>query len=437
MQDEHEKGKNRVGVARRGASVYAECRELSQEQIRDFLKSSEPIDFAGCGRDEKYAWVECVLRRQNYGELSKRDRGVVRDYLEKVTGMSAAQTTRLIRGFLDNGVVKAAPYQRHCFSALYTAEDITLLAEVDRAHERLSGPATRHLFQRAYEQYGNKQYKRLAKISVAHLYNLRASARYRNQVAVFEPTRPSAIAIGERRKPDPQGRPGFLRVDTVHQGDWDGAKGVYHVNAVDTVTQWQVVGCASKISEAYLLPVLKAVVAQFPFVILGFHVDNGSEYINYRVASMLEKLHAEFTKSRACRSQDNALVEGKNGAVVRKLIGYGYIAGEHAEAIGKFYAQHLNPYLNLHRPCGFATVSLDERGKRRRQYKTEDYRTPLEKLKSLERAEQYLKPGLSLAELDRQALAMSDTECARQMNAAKSRLLRQCKMQFPVPPPFR
>jgi len=410
---------------------------LSQEQIRDFLKSSEPIDFAGCGRDEKYAWVECVLRRQNYGELSKRDRGVVRDYLEKVTGMSAAQTTRLIRGFLDNGVVKAAPYQRHCFSALYTAEDITLLAEVDRAHERLSGPATRHLFQRAYEQYGNKQYKRLAKISVAHLYNLRASARYRNQVAVFEPTRPSAIAIGERRKPDPQGRPGFLRVDTVHQGDWDGAKGVYHVNAVDTVTQWQVVGCASKISEAYLLPVLKAVVAQFPFVILGFHVDNGSEYINYRVASMLEKLHAEFTKSRACRSQDNALVEGKNGAVVRKLIGYGYIAGEHAEAIGKFYAQHLNPYLNLHRPCGFATVSLDERGKRRRQYKTEDYRTPLEKLKSLERAEQYLKPGLSLAELDRQALAMSDTECARQMNAAKSRLLRQCKMQFPVPPPFR
>jgi len=149
---------------------------------------------------------------------------------------------------------------------------------------------------------------------------------------------------------------------------------------------------------------------------------------------MLEKLHAEFTKSRACRSQDNALVEGKNGAVVRKLIGYGYIAGEHAEAIGKFYARHLNPYLNLHRPCGFATVSLDERGKRRRDYKTEDYRTPFEKLKSLERAEQYLQPGLSLAELEREALAMSDTECARQMNAAKSRLLRQCKVQSPLPP---
>ena len=410
---------------------------LSREQIREFLKSSQPIEFAGCGRDEKYAWVEGALRAQDYGELGKGERGVVRAYVEKVTGMSASQTTRLIRGFLDRGAVSAAAYERHCFRARYTAEDIALLAEVDRAHERLSGPATRRILQRAYEQYGDQQYERLAKISVSHLYNLRASARYRNQAAVFEPTRPTAIAIGERRRPEPHGRPGFLRVDTVHQGDWDGAKGVYHINAVDAVTQWQVVGCTSKISEAYLLPVLEAVLAQFPFMILGFHADNGSEYINHRVAAMLEKLHADFTKSRACRSQDNALVEGKNGAVIRKLIGYGYIAGEHAEAIGRFYARHLNPYLNLHRPCGFATVSLDERGKRRREYKTEDYRTPFEKLKSLELAESCLRRGVSLAELEREALTASDTECARKMNAAKSKLLRQCKVQSPVPPPFR
>jgi transposase InsO family protein len=410
---------------------------LSREQIREFLESSEPIEFAGCGRNEKYGWVERVLRAQRYGELSKGERGLVRAYVEKVTGMSASQATRLIRAFLDQGVVRATPYQRHRFRTRFTPEDLALLAEVDRAHERLSGPATRRILQREYEQFGNKAYERLANISVAHLYNLRASARYRNQAAVFEPTRCSAIGIGERRRPEPRGRPGFLRVDTVHQGDWDGAKGVYHINAVDAVTQWQVVGCTSKISEAYLLPVLQAVLAQFPFVILGFHADNGSEYINHQVARMLGKLHAEFTKSRACRSQDNALVEGKNGAVVRKLIGYGYIAGEHAEEIGRFYARHLNPYLNFHRPCGFATVSLDERGKRRRRYPTEDYRTPLEKLKSLERAEQYLKPGVTLVELEREAQVMSDTVFARQMNAAKVRLLRRCKVPFPVPPPFR
>jgi len=402
---------------------------LSRDQIQQFLQSSEPIEFASSGRDERYLWVERVLVAQKYRGLGKGERGLVRAYLRKVTGLSEAQSTRLIRAFLDHGVVRAQPYQRHTFAARYTAEDIALLAEVDRAHGRLSGPATRRILQRAYEQFGEKQYGRLAKISVAHLYNLRASARYRNQAAVFEPTQSTTAAIGQRRKPDPQGRPGYVRVDTVHQGDSAGTKGVYHINAVDAVTQWQVVGCAEKISEAYLVPVLAAVLVQFPFPIRGFHADNGSEYINHRVAEMLRKLHAEFTKSRACRTQDNALVEGKNGAVIRKLIGYGHIAGLHATALHNFYLEHLNPYLNFHRPCGFATVSLDERGKRQRKYKTEDYRTPFEKLQSLPEAERFLKPGLALSELEKWALAISDTECARRMNAAKAKLLRQCQTQ--------
>jgi transposase InsO family protein len=408
---------------------------LSRDQIQEFLRSSEPIEFSSGGRRERYGWVERVLAAQKYSELGKRERGLVRAYVRKVTGLSEAQSTRLIRAFLDHGVVCAQSYQRHRFASKYTAEDIALLAEVDRAHGRLSGPATRRILQRAYEQFGEKQYQRLAKISVAHLYNLRASARYRNQAAVFEPTQSTAAAIGQRRKPDPQGRPGYVRVDTVHQGDSAGAKGVYHINAVDAVTQWQVVGCAEKISEAYLMPVLAAVLAQFPFPIRGFHADNGSEYINHRVATMLRKLHAEFTKSRACRSQDNALVEGKNGAVIRKLIGYGHIAGLHAAALQNFYLEQLNPYLNFHRPCGFATVSLDERGKRQRKYKAEDYRTPFEKLQSLPEAERFLKPGLSLPELEKRALAISDTECARRMSAAKSKLLRQC--QTPLLPKFR
>jgi len=407
---------------------------LSRDQIQEFLRSREPIEFSSGGREERNQWVARVLAAQNYGKLGKRERGLVRAYVRKVTGLSEEQTTRLIRGFLDHGAVRAQLYQRHRFTAKYRVEDIALLAEVDRAHGRLSGPATRRILQRAYEQFGEKQYERLAQISVAHLYNLRASARYRNQAAVFEPTQSTAAAIGQRRKPNPQGQPGYLRVDTVHQGDSAGAKGVYHINAVDAVTQWQVVGCTEKISEAYLVPVLEAVLAQFPFPIRGFHTDNGSEYINHRVAEMLRKLHAEFTKSRACRSQDNALVEGKNGAVIRKLMGYGHMAGQHAATLQEFYVKHLNPYLNFHRPCGFATVSLDERGKRKRKYNVGDYRTPWEKLQSLPEAQRFLKPGLRLPELEKRALAISDTECARRMSAAKIKLLRQC--QTPSLPKF-
>jgi transposase InsO family protein len=197
-----------------------------------------------------------------------------------------------------------------------------------------------------------------------------------------------------------------------------------------------VVGCASQISERYLIPVLEAVLDQFPFCILGFHADNGSEFINYRVAGLLQKLLVEFTKSRACRTQDNALVEGKNGAVIRKHVGYGHIGGAHAAQLQAFYVRHFNPYLNFHRPCGFATVTLDARGKRRRQYPVKDYATPYEKLKSLPEAAGYLKPGLDFARLDQLAQALSDTEYAQQMHTAKVKLLRACKVESPVPPRF-
>ena len=205
---------------------------------------------------------------------------------------------------------------------------------------------------------------------------------------------------------------------------------------MDAVTQWQGVGCVSKISEHFLIPVLEAMLHQFPFRVRGPHADNGSEYINHTVANLLEKLLIEFTKSRANRSSDNALVEGKNGAIIRKLIGHGHIAGEHAELVQRFYTAHLNPYLNYHRPCGFATVSLDARGKRKRQYRLEDYATPYEKLKSLPAPAQYLKENINFAQLDKLARAMSDTEAAKKMGTAKTKLLRKCKSESPVPPRF-
>jgi transposase InsO family protein len=405
---------------------------LSEERIKEFLKGNETIEFSGQKRGEVYGWVQQLLVRQEYLGQARKQRGLIRAYTAKMTGLSLAQVTRLIRKYKADGVVEPVPYRRRRFPVKYLEQDIALLAETDRAHGWLSGPATLRILKREHQQYGKTEYARLGEISVAHLYNLRGSARYRKLAAKWEPTRPTATTIGERRKPDPQGRPGFLRIDTVHQGDWDGVKGVYHINAVDAVTQWQIVGCVGRICEQHLLPVLEAMLHQFPFRILGFHSDNGSEYINHEVAKLLRSLLIEFTKSRASRTQDNALVEGKNGAIIRKHIGYGHIAAGHAEAVQKFYMGHLNPYLNFHRPCGFATVSLDGRGKRRRQYKREDYATPHEKWKSLPEAEKYLKPGMSFARLDAVAEKMSDTECARKMMAAKTVLLRRCKLEAPV-----
>jgi transposase InsO family protein len=317
---------------------------LSLEQIQAFLEGSGEVGFKGQNREEVYGWVNQTLRQQRYEELKRRGRGLVRRYVEKMTGLSRAQTTRLITVYLAGDEVKPQPYRRRRFPRRYTGEEIALLANLDAAHETLSGPATKKLLQRACYNFHDRRYQSLACISVAHLYRLRASRAYRERRIKYQATRPTPVSIGERRKPEPRGRPGYLRIDTVHQGDQDGVKGVYHINAVDEVTQWEVVGSVEQISEAFLLPMLERMLAQFPFQILGFHSDNGSEYINHLVAELLQKLLIEQTKSRPRHSNDNGLAESKNGAVVRKHMGYTHIATAHAQAITDFFQEHLNPY---------------------------------------------------------------------------------------------
>jgi transposase InsO family protein len=303
---------------------------------------------------------------------------------------------------------------------VYTPRDIELLACLDEAHETLSGPATQKILQREYYDFGDRRYQRLARISVAQLYRLRKSRTYRKRRVVYQATRPTKVAIGERRAPRPEGRPGYLRVDTVHQGDWDGGKGVYHINAVDEVTQWQVVGAAGQISEAALKPVLEAMIEQFPFRIRGFHSDNGSEFINHTVARLLNKLLIEQTKSRPRHCNDNGLVESKNGAVIRKHMGYGYIAPRHAEAIGAFYREHFNPYLNFHRPCGVPEREVNAKGKEKKRYRW--YATPWEILRQLPGLAGHLKPHVTIQDLERQARAKTDTAAAAEMQTAKHKL---------------
>ena len=401
---------------------------LTLAEMREFLAASNNLSFAGTGRKQIYGLVEGVLRTQKYLGLAKKDKGIARRYLVKISGLSVAQITRLIARWSERGLIQPLASRRHRFPRRYTNDDIVLLAETDAAHEGLSAPAVRRILQREFKVHRKAKYERLASISASHIYNLRRTRAYREHHVHHTKTRASGVSIGERRKPEPRGKPGYLRVDAVHQGDTDSRKGIYHINAVDTVTQWQIVGCCETISEAHLMPVLEAILHQFPFRIRSFHCDNGSEFLNHRVKKLLNKmLVSEFTKSRAHRTTDNALVEGKNGAVVRKHIGHEPIAARHADEVRRFYTADFNPYLNYHRPCGFATVELSANGKRRRRYRHEDYRTPYEKLLLLEDWESCLKEGVSAARLEQQALRMSDTECALRMQQRKRRLLDACR----------
>ena len=395
------------------------------DQLVDFLAGTQAVAFSVISdKDARYRWIQGELVKFRYLTRSRQDRGVVIRYLIKVSGYSRQQLTRMIAQYRQTGRLQRRQRTVSGFKRKYTEKDIRLLADMDVRHDTPCGQAVKKLCERACGIFGQMEYTVLASISVSHLYNLRKSTPYTRRRRYFEKTKPQPSKIGERRKPRPNGEPGYIRIDTVHQGDLDKRKGVYHINAVDEVTQGEIVCAVEKISERYLIPALEELLEGFPYVILNFHSDNGSEYINKRVARLLEKLRIDFTKSRSRHSNDNALAESKNASVVRKIFGYSHIPQHWAPLINEFNRQHLNPYLNYHRPCFFPEIRTDDKGKERKIYRYENMMTPYDKLKSLPNAKDYLKPGLSFEILDKIAYQISDNEAADRLQRARRKLFK-------------
>ena len=257
-------------------------------------------DFELTDRGSAYAFVRRTLVRFEYHGLGKPDKGLVKRFLEKVTGLSRAHVTRLIRQHHRTGHIRdhGGKPPANAFPRRYTPYDAALLAEVDEAFGQLSGPATKVILWRMCHVYGDERFERLASISNGQIYNLRRTRAYRTGRLTFRKTLPTPIPIGVRRP--------HLR-----------------------------------------LP---------PSPSRPFHANNGSEYINREVADLLNKLHIPtFTKSRSRHSNDNALVESRNGSVVRSWLGHIHVPHHLVPQVNHFLRDSLCPLLNFHRPCLFPT----------------------------------------------------------------------------------
>ncbi len=402
------------------------------EDVEQFLAEPTGAQLKLQGNtDDVYKWIEHTLVRFRYPWLGKLQKGVILRYIRQLSGYTRQHVTKLVKQQRKTGYIQRKPRTNNGFSTTYTKADIHLLAGVDRVVDDLSGTSIKTFCQRALEVYGDQRFSRLANISVSHIYNLRKSKVYQRCRRKFTKTQGVKISIGERCKPCPNGAPGHLRVDSVHQGDMDGKKGVYHINSVDEVTQWEVVVTVQRITAQFMLPALKSLLQQFPFLIKGFHADNGSEYINHKVAEMLNALIIRLTKSRPRHSNDNALAESKNNSVVRKIFGYVHIPQKYAELMDVFNREYLNPCINFHRPCHFPTITTDSKGKQKRRYRQQDMMTPYDKLKSLPHAEQYLKPDITFKQLDTMAEKQSDLDAWGQMQKARSALFDTIFEQSP------
>jgi hypothetical protein len=176
-------------------------------------------------------WTQKTLCAQDYASLRRSGKGLVKRYVEKVTGRSRAQVTRLIDQYVKSGIRQTRRGRGRRFTAHYTAADIALLAEVDEAHETLSGPATRKILYRGYYEFADARFQGWQGFR-CRTSTTSASGGISRAPDAFTRTRPTPVSVGERRRPGSGGRPGYIRVDPVHQGDQGERR------AFITSTQW-------------------------------------------------------------------------------------------------------------------------------------------------------------------------------------------------------
>lgn len=395
---------------------------ITLDDVRRFLDGTLTCNFRVKTTQESYVWIKETLDKFRYSKQEKLQKSLVKKFIQKVTGYSRAQITRLVKVQKTTGKVMRKRYLRHVFSIKYSAADLILLAQTEALHDTPNGKATKSILDREWQVYGKLEFKHISQISVTHIYRLRKTFSYRRINLFYQKTKPTKTSIGERRKPEPNGLPGYLRVDSVHQGDKEKEKGVYHINIVDEVTQFEFVGAVAHIDEKHLIPILELLLDCFPYIIVEIHADNGGEYINQFVAELLQKLFIKLTKSRARKSTDNALVESKNGSVVRKWIGYEFLGKGFAKALNIFYFGCFHEYLNYHRSCAFPITITDKKGKEKKIYPQENYMTPFEKLKSIPHVEQYLKLGATIGSLEAIANKHSDNEMAKIIQTEREKM---------------
>lgn len=384
-------------------------------QIRAFLKGNQGVDLSvrDATIEEKYRLIRDTVKRLEYWKLSKKDKRPVLSYLRKLTGYRKTHLVTLIHRALF-GKLQHKDYHRTRARRVYTPLDIKLLEKTDELHLRLSESATQKILKREHEVFGRQNFKTIAGISHSHITNLRHHPIY--ETSWVNHTKARLVSIGITMPPQNFGKPGSIRVDTVHQRD------VFHINSVDEITQWEIVVCVPQISELFMLPALESLMAQYPFMIFNFHSDRGGEVINYQVADLLQRLVIKQTKSRARHSSDNALVETKNGHVIRKNMGWEHINQNLAEEVNHYYQNYFNPYLNYHRPCAYPTVKTNDKGKIIKVY--DHYEVPYEVLKSITGASEFLKPKTSFEKLDKIAYACSDNEWAEILRDQEKKLFQ-------------
>ena len=383
-------------------------RPSTVDQVRELLDGERASEPPVRTRAAAYRLVEQTLRRLDYCSLRKTEKGVVRRFLARGTGLSRAQIDRLLHQYRATGQLRdhrGAP--RRPFPRRYTDTDIELLAAVDVLHATPAVPVALKLHARAYHLFGDLRFERLAGISGGHLYNLRRSPVYRSyRAAKITPTRPVLTAVTRGHwKPQPFEQPGHLRVVSLRPKV--GLEGLHCLAFVDEVTQFRFVSTVDRLDKGGLRQALGGLPRAFPFTVRGFHAGVKPDPVASHIVDLLQPWCEDRIGRSPTRGAD-AQAADRNSPAAR---------------LNAFTRRLLSPFLNYHWLYLFPTEPARNADRAAAQPAGAiDIMTPYERLKSLRRADHYLSPGISFAQLDAVALAMTDHQAARMLTNACLRL---------------
>ena len=221
--------------------------------MRVFLEGAARAEITHVDRDGAYALIAAALERVLYPRLGKADKGTVLSFLEKATGLSRAQIESS-REAASSDRPHPGPQEKAPGKALHAPLHVRRYPAPRRCRRGLrSTLRTRH--QRDPQAQSRDPRRRTlpsARLDLQrpHLQPEKDPLLPRRGRRTFHQTRSTPVRIGQRRKSTPDGRPGHLRVDTVHLGDREGKKGIYVINVVDEVTQFQHLGAVPRESPS-------------------------------------------------------------------------------------------------------------------------------------------------------------------------------------------
>ena len=134
--------------------------------------------------------------------------------------------------------------------------------------------------------------------------------------------------------------PGYMEGDLVaHCGERMAGSVAYTLVLTDIASGWTECVALAAREGTLVIEALRRLQKEMPFPLLGLDTDNGGEFINEPLVAFCAEQGIEFTRSRPYRKNDQAWVEQKNGAVVRRLVGHGRLEGiAGAQALARLYS---------------------------------------------------------------------------------------------------